>query len=59
MAMSIDTVCGQIDWNSQILKEILYFAGIVLFLSRNSNVEKLSTMKIFPLKDSLQLQIQP
>ena len=58
MAMSIDTR-DQIDWNSQILQQISYFEGILLFLSRNSKVEKLRTMKIFPLKSGLQLQIQP
>ena len=40
MAMSIDTR-DQIDWNSQILQEISYFAEIILFLSTNSKVEKL------------------
>ena len=37
--MSIDTR-DQIDWNAQILQEISYYAGILLFLSRNSKVEK-------------------
>ena len=48
-----------IDTHSQILQEISYYAGILLFLSRNSKVHGKSTVKTFPLKSSLQMQIQP
>ena len=46
--MSIDTR-DQIDWNSQILQEISYFAGILLFLSRNSKVEKITYCEKYSL----------